>query len=222
MWFVGSALCLFLAGCTGGGEVTVVPWMRSDLSDSEPLVQRIPINHAYYWTEVDGRLNVALHLDHNSLLGGAFNADWMMCFALEGLPAGSSRLYKLRPSSADMALAAGADRRRGRTWAGVVVLDTAGAGRLRGRFHVNHRQQQFTLLHGWWPPPYQAPIFVATGRFTAVENAVKGRAIRDLIEEAYGQRPADAPATRPAPTSMSAFGPSEIKPDRGGEDNRRD
>ena len=78
-------------------------------------------------------------------------------------------------------------------------------GRLRGRFHVNVRQQQFGLLTGWSPQYYwQAPTLVAVGEFEAVRNAKLTSEIRDATEAAG--LPRLSPGSQPA-SMRSSFGP---------------
>lgn len=198
------ALCLLVGsvgllatGCTGTGQVRVVPLLRTDFTEREPLVQEIKIDEAYYWLEGE-ELNVALRYDRNSPLGPAFYFDWQMSLVLDALPAGSSRLYQLQGDAVRIVQTAGADQRRSRTWTGIAVAGAPEHGRLSGRFHINVRQQQFTLLGGWQPPFLRAPTLIVVGRFEAVENAERGRAIR-AETEAPGFERTGSPASRPAP-----------------------
>jgi len=157
--------------------------MRADFTEREPLVREISADQAYYWVE-NGELNVALRYSRSSILGPAFQYDWEMSLVLDGLPAGSSRLYELRPDSVRIVQTAGPDQRRSRTWTGVAVVKAPRDNRLEGRFHVNVRQQRFTALGGWQPPSLRAPMMIVVGRFEAVENAEAGRIIRRETEAA--------------------------------------
>jgi hypothetical protein len=169
--------------------------MRTDFTEGEPLVQQVPVNEAYYWLE-DGQLWVSLRCHRPSALGPAFEFDWAMSLVVEGLPAGSARLYQLKADAARVVQTAGADQRRSRGWTGVAVIQSPKNRRLEGRFHCNVRQQHFTLLHGWQPPPLAAPMLIVVARFEAVEDAERGRAIRDETEAAGFER--RLPATRPS------------------------
>ncbi len=186
-----------LAGCSGGGSVKLVPLMRSDLPDPEPLIQNVPISEAWYVLEPNGQLVIALRYHAGSLLGRAFDTDWEMSLVLDGLPAGSSRLYKLKGDTVRTVQTLGPDQRRARSWSGIAVLKAPEGGRLHGRFHFTIRQQQFTLLRGWCPPLYQAPMLVCVGEFDAVENAARANEIRKATEAAGFDRPSP-PQTAPA------------------------
>ncbi len=183
-WVLLGLLLLPLAGCRGTGTVKAMPVARSDISDAEPLIQNVPLSEACYAIAEDGQVSVALSFHRDSWLGDAFDADWQMSLVLEGLPAGSSRLYKLKQDAARIVQSVGADRRRARGWTGIAVLHAPQGGRLRGRFHLNVRQQQFTLLNGWAPPVFQAPTMIMAGEFSAVENAARTHAIADPIRAA--------------------------------------
>jgi len=186
---------LAVAGCRGSADVRVVPLMRTDFTEREPLVQQVPVDEAYYWLE-DGRLWISLRCYRPSALGPAFAFDWEMSLVVDGLPAGSARLYPLKGEAVRVVQTVGGDQRRSRGWTGVAVIHAPENGRLQGRFHCNVRQQQFTLLRGWQPSPLAAPMFIVVGRFEAVENAELGRAIRDETEAAGFERMATA--TRPS------------------------
>lgn len=183
------------AGCQGSATVRIVPLMRSDIGPREPLVQEVAVDQAYYWLEGE-ELNIALRCHRSSVLGAAFEYDWQMSLVLEALPAGSSRLYKLKSDAIRIVQTFGAGQNRCRTWSGVAVIEAPEGGRLQGRFHANVRQQTFTLLKGWQPPPLQAPMMIVVGQFDAVNDADRGRAIR-AETEAVGFERVSRPATRP-------------------------
>lgn len=191
----GLFLLPLVIGCAGGGTVKIMPLMRSDLADAEPLISDVPLSQAFYWVEESGEVNVALRYHAGSLLGKPFDATWEMTMTLEGMPAGSSRLYKLKSERVHVAQNAGGARRRACGGAGVAVLHAPEGRRLRGRFHVQVRQQQFTLLNGWSPAIYAAPTLIMAGEFTAIEDAARGREIRERTS-ASTTRPASASLTR--------------------------
>lgn len=179
-FFLGLGMwALTAAGCAGDGAVRIMPLMRTDFPDSEPLVQEVTVDEAYYWLEGD-QLNVSLRTHRGAGLGQPFDFEWQISLVLDEMPAGSSRLYRLDMDSVRMAQTVGADHRRSRSWTGVAVIEAPERGRLGGRFHVNVRQQQFTLLGGWQPHFLQAPMLIVAGRFQATENAERGR---DILEE---------------------------------------
>jgi hypothetical protein len=195
---VGTLLAA--GGCSGGGNVRIVPLNRTDFTQREPLVQEVPVREACYWTGENGELNVGLRFHAGSLLGQAFAYDWQMSLVLDGPPAGSARLYNLRNNAVRIVQTAGADHRRSRTWSGIAVVHSPGGGRLKGRFHVTVREQIFTLLSGWQPPPLQAPMMIVIGEFDAVHDEARGRAIREATEAGGLERA--RPATRPGTISI--------------------
>lgn len=205
---LGLALIAPLGGCTGSGEVKIVPLMRTDIAEREPLVQEVRVDEAYYWIE-DQRVHVALRLERRSPLGLTFDFDWQLSLVLDGLPAGSARLYQLPPDSVRMVQTVGPDQRRSRTWTGVAVLHAPHRGTLSGRFHCNVRQQQFTLMGGWQPPPLQAPMLIVVGRFDAVHDPIRGQAILEETQAAGFER---TPRPNTAPLPGSAQPPSNTQP----------
>lgn len=176
-----GAWALTAAGCAGDGAVRIMPLMRTDFPEREPLVQEVVIDEAYYWLE-DDELNVSLRTHRGAGLGQPFDFEWQLSLVLDEMPAGSSRLYRLDMDSVRMSQTVGADHRRSRSWTGVAVIEAPERGRLGGRFHVNVRQQQFTLLGGWQPHFLQAPMLIVAGRFQATEDVERGQAIRDETE----------------------------------------
>lgn len=193
-----AGVLLVVTGCTGRGEVRAVPFARSDFTRQEPLIQTVPVEEAYYWLREDGTVGVALGYHGSSLFGRAFDADWRMSLVLEDLPAGREKLYRLGPQSARVAQSVGGDQRRARSLTGVAVLQAPRGNRLTGRFHLTVRQQQFTLLGGWSPSPYQAPMWIVVGEFEAVLNATRGEAILAETEANGFDRQPQRPATRPS------------------------
>lgn len=198
-----STICLCAAGCAGRGTVQLVPQMRSDLPPGEPLMQTVPVNEAYYWVAQDGALSVALRYRSSSLLGKAFETDWQMSLLLPDLPAGSQKLYRLSMREVRLVQSNGGDHRRSSSLTGIAVVNAPSNGTLVGRFHVLVRQQQFSVLNGWMPPAYQAPVLVMVGDFTAVHQPQRGKEILAHTEEGEFGRPTLIsiplhPVTRPA------------------------
>ena len=195
---LAAAGVLTACGCTGSGRVHMVPFVRTDLSPRERLDTTLPLHTACYAVEPDGKLILALEHHRGSLLGKAFEADWRMALRLEGLPAGSQRLYRLGPNSLQLALTAGGDLRRAQLFSGVVLLENPDwAGRIRGRFHITVRQQQLNFLTGW----SAGGLMVNTGEFEAVRDPERARDI-----EAATQTGIFSPATMPA-EPFRLFGP---------------
>ncbi|MCL2329930.1 MAG: hypothetical protein FWC56_01345 [Phycisphaerae bacterium] len=205
------AAAMLTLGCNGSGTVKVVPVLRTNFTDTEPLVQSVRVTEAYWYIDHDPdrpnqpQVVVALKSRVASLLGREFDFDWTLSLVLDGMPAGSSRLYPLSADAIRLVQTCGLDRRRSKGWTGVAVLyapkKSLGGDRLRGRFHVNVRQQQFSLLNGWTPSYFQAPMLVLAGDFEAVYDAEKGMNLRYWTEAEGFDRP---PIITPPTTNHSA------------------
>jgi len=167
-------------------------------------MQDVHVDEAYYWTDSDGSLKLALRQQSSSLLGRAWDMDWQMSVVLEGLPAGSERLYRLGPIAIRVIQDFGGDHRRSSSAMGVAVVQQPRNHRLKGRLHVTVHQQQFGVLSGWVPVLYRAPLLVLVAEFEAVENSAKGREILTHTETDGFERRAN-PATMPArmPTTIA-------------------
>jgi len=171
-----------ISGCTGHGTVYGVPFMRRDFPPTEPPAQVVQAGEAYYWIDGQKRLNVALRRHVPSLLGKAFEYDWLMSLVLEDLPAGSEKLYYLGMDSVRQLASYGGAHQRSTSLTGIAVIHAPSRWELRGRFHATVRQQQFTVLTGWAPDLGRAPMIVQAGTFEAVHDPESGKAIRDRTE----------------------------------------
>ncbi len=187
--------CLACAGCNGSATANLIPILRSDLPPQEPLMQTVRADEAYYWVDDNGSLNIAMRHETHSLLGAVFDLTWNMSIVLDGLPAGSQRLYQLTSRDVRVVQSCGGDHRRYRSAAGVAVLEAPKGHQLEGRFHITVYQQQFGVLTGW-TPSYHGPLLVLAGEFEAVENHTRGREILEQTEaDGFGRPP--LPTTRP-------------------------
>lgn len=205
-WFRIAVLLLVgwlgvAVGCTGRGTVHVMPYLRSDLPEQEPLIQKMPIHEAYYWLD-DDEVNVALRYRTRSLFGRAFDVEYAVSLVLPELPAGRERLYRLRSGEIQIIQSAGADHRRGRSSGGVAVLHGTRGDTLRGRFHVITRQQQFSALAGWMPETiHRGAMLIVAGEFNAVHDPDRGRRIRERTEADGFERSNIRSGLVPVPTS---------------------
>lgn len=179
---IGAAGLYGVIGCSGSATVHSMPFLRHDFSATESPAHKIDIDEAYYWVDEQERLNVALRRYVPSLLGKAHEYDWRLSLVLEDLPAGSEKLYRLGADSVRLLISHGGSHARGSSLMGVAVVHAPRNDLLRGRFHVDLRQQAFTVLTGWAPPLGRAPLVVMAGPFEAIHDPVRGRAIRDRTE----------------------------------------
>ncbi len=181
--FVTATACLYASvGCTGSATIHTMPLLRQDFPATEPPAVTIRPDQAYYWIDEQERLNIALRWHVPSLLGSMYEYDWETSLVLEGMPAGSERLYRLGADALRMSVSHGPVHFRGISFTGVAVIHAPSNGVLRGRFHATVRQQQFNVLTGWSPPLPRSPLHVMAGTFDAVNDPVRGKAIRERTE----------------------------------------
>jgi len=199
-----AAWAAAMAGCSAG-RVHLVPFSRSDLAEGEPPLTTLDIREACWWTEADGSLVVVLHHPPGPPSPSAPRNAWAMCIRLDGPPAGRERLYPLGPREVRMVLSSGIDRRRAASFAGCVVLTAAGGDRLRGRFHVNLRQQAFGVLTGWSPEPPKSSLLIAAGDFTALRDEGRGRPWLEYVRD-QGFGPEDEGVGSPPASSAAGAG----------------
>lgn len=183
--------------------------LRGDFARNEPLVQELPVHEAYYWTAADGTLNIAMRTRFDSLLGRAFSGQWLLSLVLEDLPAGRGKLYAVQSREGRMLQSTGGDHRRGRSVRGIVTIQPRGNGglfpELRGRFHLNLLQEQFSVLKGWsgsWVP------LIVVGKFSAVPDRGAGPEILALTEADGCERGPLPERIPPRPTSRPSSRPS--------------
>ncbi len=172
------AACVLPVGCTGRAQVYSVPLVRTDLPPPEPLLQTVQPSEAFYWLGESGELNVALRHYAAPAAGLGIETEWLLSLVLEGLPAGSQRLYTLDAQSVRTLQILGPTRQRSASLMGVAVMHAPRGRVLEGRFHANVRQQAFGFLDGWSPDIRSAPVAVMVGEFRAVHDPVRGQAIR--------------------------------------------
>jgi len=210
---IGTALIglLPLAGCAGQGVVYMLAHTQRDFPPHEPLIQTVSVNEAYYWLSDEGKLKIALRHHAPPLISPALEVEWLMSMELDGLPAGSEKLYRISSRTVRIVQKYGGDHRRARSLTGIAVIEAPKHGRLRGRFHVTVQQQQFSLLHGWAPRIYRGPLAVARGKFQAINRMEIGQKILARTEDNdFGRESAPrkrTPALMRPLTSSSAVAP---------------
>jgi len=184
-WMLVVSTCAlgvaWLAGCGGSGSVHVMPFERRDFPPTEPPAEVIPATEAYWWREGD-ELNVALRREALCLAGPSCERELLLSLVVEGMPAGRERLYPLQRDALRERSSDRGAHRRSASLNGVAVIAAPQGGRLKGRFHVSVRQQQFTILTGWTPRLARAPLAVMAGTFEAVHDPRRGRKIRARVE----------------------------------------
>lgn len=222
---VCGLLLVCLAGCTGRAGMSAVPFTRSDLSDQEPLITHFPQAGTCVWfTDDAGRINLAVKYKNLPLLGIYSQAQWTLWIRAGQPPAGSTLRYRLERSTVRGICTSGMTHQRYEARWGVLVLDRTGKDTYRGRFHISASQQQYSLLTGWAPAGFSAPLLIMVGEFEAVHDEKLGNAIADSInkEDWSGLAPTlpvipmsgssrpqtSQPATRPTPRKATGTMPA--------------
>ena len=187
-----------LAGCSGRASIHAMPFMRKDIAPTEPIAETVEADQAYWWLGEGGTLNVSLRRQTHSFLGKSFEKDYLFSLVLEGLPAGSEKLYRLNRDSVRQRCSNRGVHHRSMSVMGVVVVETPKDKWLKGRFHVVVRRQQFSILTGWAPRAERAPLTVLAGTFEAVRDPMRGQAVRDRTErDGFGRRGSGSAASMP-------------------------
>ncbi len=199
---------LAAAGCSVG-QVQIVPWTREDIRPRERLIASIEPREAWYWQGPDGKLNIVLARRDRSIFNSNLDFTWVMSFVLEDMPAGSEKLYRVNPRTVRQCQSFAGNHRRAQSSSGVAVIERSADNRLKGRFHIWIRQQQFSVLSGWGPVLPRAPVAIAVGHFEATLNPGKGGPLLDLTEANGFDRVSDRrvlmrPASGAAPATATA------------------
>jgi hypothetical protein len=182
------SLCL-AHGCARVGLVYSMPLVRTDLPPGEPLVGTVPVSKAFFTVDDEERLVLAMRHQKKSLISDALETDWVASAILEGVPAGTQRLYKLRQAELQVVQRHGGMHQRGRSFSGIFVIEDYDEQQLSGRFHTWIRSQSFTLLEGWSPEIYRGPIHILAGEFRATRDADAVQRLKAMTEEDGFERP---------------------------------
>ena len=180
------------AGCTGTGSVHIIPFVRNDLGDDEPVVGRFPnADRCAWFLDEEGRMNIVLEYENIPLFGRFTRTSWAMHMRLDQPPAGRSARYTVNRDQVRALYSGGIDHRRLSSRWGVVVLNRVSADRFRGRFQVAVTQQQFSVLGGW----SSGPLLIAWGEFETSRDDAYARRRAVAFDDRWN-RPASRPTTR--------------------------
>ena len=212
------AVCLCCAvGCRGGGRIELASLNYRAIDPPAappPRVARINLDCCYWWTDDDGRLWIAMQREQALLLSPKWRLQFQRSLALEKLPAGSARDYKITRKALRARLRVGPWEGRFASQAGIIALYREPHDVLRGSMRLQASRTTTRLLGGWSKPtPY-----LILGSFTAIRDERRGRAIVEATESSGWGR--DVPTrprrgTRP-PSSQPTAAPAtaETKPSR--------
>lgn len=171
-------LC-WLSGCAGHGSLYLVPLDTKRIGQAGELVARVRADECYFWTDEKQQLCLAMRAFEGSILGGRFEKELLASMVLEGLPAGSTRDYRMDQRTFRSKSRAGCVHLRSASLAGVIRVWDYGKERIRGRFRVVTKQQSWSVLTGWTG---DARVMVV-GEFSAVGDRHAGERIAEQAEE---------------------------------------
>jgi hypothetical protein len=188
------------SGCTGHGSIWTKPLSRTDLRDNEPLVYPFPrAAQCAYFIDENGHTHVAMKHENIPLFGQFSKVTWLMHLRADDQPKGRAMNARLLRDRVRMLYSGGIEHRRFDSRWGLLVLTRLPGDRFMGRFDITVAQQQFTILAGWGPSGFQAPLMNMWGEFEAVHDEKLARSIIRRIEEEDWTDLAGRPMTQPAP-----------------------
>jgi hypothetical protein len=182
------ALLLLLGSCNGSGVVRLVSLNASAIDPPPPEVWQFTAQESYYWLDDAGDLNLAMKCKRSNLFLGRFgDVELNISFVLDKPPAGLGRDYKIHERENRTALSSAVANMRFSAYMGIVSVIRKGPKQFKGSFrllmHTFSEQQFFAFLSN------NPGGVVCFGTFDAIEDARKGKAIRDLSEAGGWQRP---------------------------------
>lgn len=214
----GLGLCaaalsfLFLAGCTGSGEVCFVSLHSKEIDPPATDVWAYPAQECYWWVDEAGDLNVALRCPRTNLLLGRYGrVDLDLSFVLDQPPAGSGRNYRIGQRETRTLFRSAFQHIRLVSTNGIVGVTVRDDGTLRGSFRVWMQPRTEAELFAFFPNNPGA--LLCFGTFQAVKDERKGQALRTLCESGGWERPPrSAPTTQPAAAPPATTAPATSMP----------
>ncbi len=147
-----------------------------------------------------------------SLFSPKLRFEFQLSLALERLPAGKARNYKLGRRELRARVKFGPWESRFASQVGIGALYRESGDRLRGSLRVQTTRVSLQMLGGWSKPIR----YLMQGSFTAVHDEERGRPIAEATESAgwgrgASKRPASQPATAPVQSSKCKVQSSECR-----------
>jgi hypothetical protein len=173
--FFGLSICI--AGCQSA-TIHLIPTDQQRLEPQEPLVLTQRADQAWFWTEDNQRVCIALARGNVLRKTTGARHTFALSLVLEGLPAGSGRDYRVAARGLRAVLHDGALHERYVSTRGIVRIWRDTPQRLSGRFRLTVVRHQFQVLTGWVP----AGNILLSGEFRAALNPTRGRPILEQTE----------------------------------------
>ncbi len=174
-WVITSAI--MLSGCSAG-TVYVIPADMQKIESNELLVTTQQVDRAVYWM-TDERVHVVISRGNMMAKSDGPRDTFGLTLELDGLPAGSARMYRVGGRALRAVRHAGALHERFASIRGVVTITREADGRLSGKFRITAQRQYFDILTGW----NTTPNTLVVGEFLANLDPAGGEALAQRIDQ---------------------------------------
>lgn len=183
---VALLLCVLGTGCAGRARLEFTPLHFKSIDPPPPHVTRLEFQHCYWWTDEDGTVWIAMEKKFAPWFNPRLQFEVQVSLALEKLPAGKARNYRIGGRELRARVKFGIWESRFASRAGIVALYRESGQRLRGSLRVQTSRVSSQLLGGWGEPTN----YLMQGSFLAVENRQRGRAFAEITESQGWERSA--------------------------------
>ena len=198
---LGATLLLLVLGCTGSGRLEFASLDFRTVDPPAPRVSPVSVQECYWWTDPDGQVWIAMQSRRTAFLIPKLRFHFQLSLALERLPAGRARNYKLGRRELRVRVRFGPWESRFSSQTGIAALYRERGDRLRGSVRVQTSRVSMRWLGGWGKPVR----YLMLGSFTAVHDEQRGRAIVEATESGgWGRGTPRRPASQPASMRASA------------------
>ena len=180
---IGRTVCtaslLIIAGCTGSGRLEFASLDFRAVDPPAPRVSPVSVRECYWWTEHDGQVWIAMQSQKTAFFNPKLRFQFQLSLALEKLPAGKARNYKLGPRELQVRVRFGPWESRFSSQTGIAALYCEPGDRLRGSVRVQTTRETLQWRGGGGKPVR----YLMLGSFTAVHDEQRGRAIVKTIDD---------------------------------------
>lgn len=178
-------LCAFAAGggavgCqSGSARFHVIPLGTRSLAPRSELLSTWQADRCFWWNDEGGRLCVVAEGRTISWRGKYFSTRQSISLVLPRTPEAARESYAVDRETARMISRVGLVHTRAASLSGLVTIWDVDGKRLRGKYRVLGRQQNFVVLWGWRGDQN----VLLLGEFRAVHDPRRGEEILRRTEE---------------------------------------
>jgi hypothetical protein len=188
------------AGCHGSAHLEIASLNFQAIDLPPARFTRLDLPECYWWKDKGGRVWIAMRRESTPLFNPRFRFDFQVSLALDKLPAGKARNYKVDAKSMRACVRFGPWETRFTSRTGIVAIYRESGGRLRGSMRLYASRQVARLLGGWSRPSG----YLLLGSLEAVHDEQRGRAIAEATESAgWGREEPAGPTSRPSTAPAS-------------------